>query len=1362
MDITDFIKTSDIIYNNPLDLNDTNITIINNKIGIGTDNIEDEYILKVEGDVDIDGKIYADNNEWDLNNTSSNNIIYKVFDKNDVNFEIPDNINYIKAHLFGAGGSSLISDTNIIDGEQGEYNYVYIPLIENDRNIYFNIGEKGENGGNGNFTTITYNNEMKLKVFGGNGYNTIINKNRYVYNIANNNLLVKTDISFSVDNNGINNKITFEFPEDIVAEPLLDHNDEYIYVYHSNLYKIKTENLEQQWKYPLSNIVNYRGIIDNNDEYLYIGDIDGNIYKFNIKNNSLENEYKLDFGISTSLVLDNHNTYLYCGLSYELENTDEYSNIFCKLDTDRFFNNLFLKGDEINTEIFFKKIEEDSIILDNDIIYFCTRQHLFKLNIKDLNIKKIFTDSDNGSISSFPFINNEYIYLFIRHDVIGNKLIKINKYEFTDNSNIVEFSGYLDGNTEYILNNVDNVYLNLYIHNNETIKSINYNDMTLKWSCNINNITNYPILTKDNNYIYIATSDGNQYLLNSKNGEIINHYKDYLNINNNIYNTKYSNYVTLNRFINNIPITYNIDSIVPSDIRSYLKNDKEFGYKDNDSLIILELYLNYDIIKNNKKMVIKNDILTKNLVVLDEKININQDDILININEILERDNKYLPSHHIHSLNYNIDQVQTSSLNEYESGGNIYIYYEITENKNIELINFYSDILIVGGGGGRGNGIIHGAGGGGEVFFIEDYYFNGNYSFIVGNSGNKGTKGEDSIIKNNLDVEIFKSYGGNSGSSTYDYFPTNINIKLSLTNDSKLYFENFTNDIFIAKGGVNGSIDSSGRAILVGTEKNIILTNNNNVECVDIKGNRVEDYQMGKDHNNEYTVIRTYLSKPTHYLSISQSLNIDIYDGKYGYGQGSYLDGTFNDYTNNGIIFYRFNGGTWNNIKNSLYSEPILDAIFHNPNEETKEINVPSFTHTMEFYLIGSGGSQVSQNIMGKIYYSAGSSGGIIYVKYESKYYGKEDFTLGTNYGSGGGATGRLNNVYNNDIPNLNDVVNSKGISYNNVGNIYMNDGGKNINNTTGGAGGGAFSIGKDNGEGGDGYIYNYNYKDIIAGTGGYATNFLQDTTNYYGKGSDIGTNNATNGIIILISKKDANNSNLEVLLSEGTHIENSFTGKHFVSIENEEFHQGYIVSTTGKYQDIDSSYHPDSINRNIDISQALPIVEYSKKEKDKKCFGVVNYIEKKDDKFRDNGYNFFYNSIKRDGDERLIVNSIGEGSIWVSNYNGPLENGDFITTSPIPGIGMKQDEDYITNYTVGKITMDCDFNPKKIEVKRSLELYRNGILNNTLDKNENIIYENTGIIEDEYKIENIDINGNIREDGEYKIAFVGCTYHCG
>ena len=57
-----------------------------------------------------------------------------------------------------------------------------------------------------------------------------------------------------------------------------------------------------------------------------------------------------------------------------------------------------------------------------------------------------------------------------------------------------------------------------------------------------------------------------------------------------------------------------------------------------------------------------------------------------------------------------------------------------------------------------------------------------------------------------------------------------------------------------------------------------------------------------------------------------------------------------------------------------------------------------------------------------------------------------------------------------------------------------------------------------------------------------------------------------------------------------------------------------------------------------------------------------------------------------------MFVNSLGEGAIWVCDVNGPVENGDYLTTSDVPGYAMKQGEEYIANYTVAKATMSCDF----------------------------------------------------------------------
>ena len=57
---------------------------------------------------------------------------------------------------------------------------------------------------------------------------------------------------------------------------------------------------------------------------------------------------------------------------------------------------------------------------------------------------------------------------------------------------------------------------------------------------------------------------------------------------------------------------------------------------------------------------------------------------------------------------------------------------------------------------------------------------------------------------------------------------------------------------------------------------------------------------------------------------------------------------------------------------------------------------------------------------------------------------------------------------------------------------------------------------------------------------------------------------------------------------------------------------------------------------------------------------------------------------------QRLIVNSVREGGIWVCNFK--VDNGDYITSSDYLGFGEKQDDDLLHNYTVAKATINCDF----------------------------------------------------------------------
>jgi hypothetical protein len=93
---------------------------------------------------------------------------------------------------------------------------------------------------------------------------------------------------------------------------------------------------------------------------------------------------------------------------------------------------------------------------------------------------------------------------------------------------------------------------------------------------------------------------------------------------------------------------------------------------------------------------------------------------------------------------------------------------------------------------------------------------------------------------------------------------------------------------------------------------------------------------------------------------------------------------------------------------------------------------------------------------------------------------------------------------------------------------------------------------------------------------------------------------------------------------------------------------------------------------------------------------------------------------------ERLIVNSVGEGAMWIINSNGNIENGDYITSSDYLGYGEKQDDDLLHNYTVAKATIDCNFDLES-------DLYNC------------------------FEIDDLDEKGN-----KLRVAFIAVTYHCG
>jgi hypothetical protein len=168
-----------------------------------------------------------------------------------------------------------------------------------------------------------------------------------------------------------------------------------------------------------------------------------------------------------------------------------------------------------------------------------------------------------------------------------------------------------------------------------------------------------------------------------------------------------------------------------------------------------------------------------------------------------------------------------------------------------------------------------------------------------------------------------------------------------------------------------------------------------------------------------------------------------------------------------------------------------------------------------------------------------------------------------------------------------------------------------------------------------------------------------------------------------------------------------TFTGQHksfpheSLSGKNIDELSGLIVCATGEHVSINDEI-PQRGQQGISISEAVPVVRMSTKVGEKTVFGVISNVEDIESKNReDRNGNLTSVFEKIVGDTRIYVNSLGEGAIWVVNTNGSLANGDYITTSNVAGYGQKQDLDTLKNYTVAKITMDCDFMGTLVPKKR-------------------------------------------------------------
>lgn len=155
-----------------------------------------------------------------------------------------------------------------------------------------------------------------------------------------------------------------------------------------------------------------------------------------------------------------------------------------------------------------------------------------------------------------------------------------------------------------------------------------------------------------------------------------------------------------------------------------------------------------------------------------------------------------------------------------------------------------------------------------------------------------------------------------------------------------------------------------------------------------------------------------------------------------------------------------------------------------------------------------------------------------------------------------------------------------------------------------------------------------------------------------------------------------------------------NFTGKHRCVYDPPQFaarqsqrdrYIGRIVSSTGRYQGLNGSTLPE-------IDESIPCVAITTRRNDPCVFGVVSGIESQGSCRNFRVGNMTFSTQKESDERRIVVNSHGEGGIWICNVNGSLRNGDLISSSGIKGYGMRQGSSTCKSYTVAKITCDCDF----------------------------------------------------------------------
>jgi hypothetical protein len=276
----------------------------------------------------------------------------------------------------------------------------------------------------------------------------------------------------------------------------------------------------------------------------------------------------------------------------------------------------------------------------------------------------------------------------------------------------------------------------------------------------------------------------------------------------------------------------------------------------------------------------------------------------------------------------------------------------------------------------------------------------------------------------------------------------------------------------------------------------------------------------------------------------------------------------------------------------------------------------------------------------------------------------------------------------------------------------------------TGTAGLGIYARGYDGVEGVATGSYGYGVHGVSPnGTGVYAESYdgrgvYGYSREWYGVSGDSRNNNGVNGYSWdSAGVKGFSENNIGVLgdgktydfyaFGPGTNY-GPFTGAHEVKLSAdfpENVTPGMIVSVNGETQvrQIDG--------RNISFSSTLPSVQLSDTPNDSRVLGVLiseSPLPK--------GHWYINESIE--GDRFGSVNALGEGRVWVTDINGDIGAGDYITTSLVAGYGQKQGDTVLHSYTLGKaiespkwskVTTTVEFNGQTYKAYPIAVVYTSG-----------------------------------------------------